>query len=164
MKMYYTFGTEPYFPYGEGEYIVVEAPTPELCHALFRSKHPDRCESSLNCADYYPEHEFEENIRDKWFKDVDPSEYLTVVDRVSEYDHIYYQVMEERLTEDAECKVNEYRQVHYNPDGLETLTCLEGLGSEDYRNLARSFIAHRRNDVADDLTWESVIEDYFHIL
>lgn len=163
MKMYYTFGTDTRFPFGEDKYIVVEAPTPELCHALFRSKHPDRCEGTLNCADYYPEHEFEENIRDKWFKDVDPSEYLVIIDKVSECDNIYRQVREERLTEDAESQIGDYRMMHDDPNSLERLSCLEDLDKNDYINLAGLFSKHRNNNVADNLTWESVIEEYFHI-
>lgn len=60
IKVFYTFGTDPCFPFCGG-WVEVEAPTMKEAHALFREYYPDREPGILNCSDYYTEEQFKES-------------------------------------------------------------------------------------------------------
>ncbi len=60
MKVYYTFGTDPRFPFCGG-WVEVEASTMKEAHAVFRVNFPDREPGVLNCSDYYTEAQFDES-------------------------------------------------------------------------------------------------------
>ena len=49
---FYTFGTDPGFPYREGG-VEVRANAWEEAHEKFRARFPDRHEGILNCAFFY---------------------------------------------------------------------------------------------------------------
>ena len=53
-KYYYTFGSDPKFPYQDG-WVEVRATSWEEAHAKFRARFPDRHEGTLNCAFFYDE-------------------------------------------------------------------------------------------------------------
>ena len=53
-KFYYTFGTDPGFPYQQG-WVEVHAANWETAHQIFRSHYPDRHLNTLNCAFFYNE-------------------------------------------------------------------------------------------------------------
>lgn len=75
---YFTFGSDPLFPYGRGSYVVVAAPCLEDAISLFKLVHPNRPGSNLlNCAAYYTENQFSE-FRDRYYKDVQPSEVISL--------------------------------------------------------------------------------------
>ena len=57
MKFYYTYGSDPRFPY-QGGWTEICAPDRKAADALFRAYHPDRTPNVLNCADVYQEPEF----------------------------------------------------------------------------------------------------------
>lgn len=49
---FYTFGTDPGFPYREG-WVEVRAISWEEAHEKFRARFPDRHKGILNCAFFY---------------------------------------------------------------------------------------------------------------
>ena len=53
-RYFYTFGSDPGFPYHEG-WVEVRANTWEEAHEKFRARFPDRHEGILNCAFFYDE-------------------------------------------------------------------------------------------------------------
>ena len=57
MKVFYTFGTNPDFPFCGG-WVEVEADSMEQAHALFRKIFPDIVQGTMNCSDYYTEDAF----------------------------------------------------------------------------------------------------------
>lgn len=57
MKVYYTFGSDPRFPFSGG-WVEVEASTMKEAHIVFRPNFPDREPGILNCSDYYTEAQF----------------------------------------------------------------------------------------------------------
>lgn len=66
-RFYYTFGTDPMFPHGEKDYVVVEAENMNGADRKFLSVYPSRPGSNLlNCAFVYSEQEFNK-FRDKYY-------------------------------------------------------------------------------------------------
>ena len=57
MKFYYTFGTDPRFPFYRG-WVEVIADNRDKADALFRAMWPDRTPGILNCAFVYTEERF----------------------------------------------------------------------------------------------------------
>lgn len=57
MKVFYTFGSDPGFPF-YGGWVEVEAKNIKLAHTIFRTYYPDREPGILNCCDYYTEAQF----------------------------------------------------------------------------------------------------------
>ena len=58
MKVYFTFGSDPRYPYGRDQYVVAEAETLHDAVQKFRHRHPDRTPGLVNCAFFYQENEF----------------------------------------------------------------------------------------------------------
>ncbi len=56
-KYYYTFGTDPMFPYCGG-HVEIHADNWNEAHKKFMDKFPCRTKNILNCAFYYDESEF----------------------------------------------------------------------------------------------------------
>lgn len=71
-KVYFTFGSDPSFPY-QNTYIVVEGRTEKECLNIFRLKYPDRHKGCINCAFWYSEERWNEL---GMFKDKQPAEIL----------------------------------------------------------------------------------------
>lgn len=60
-KYYFTFGTDPRYPY-QGGWVEVEAENARIAIAVFNAVHPPREGSKLmNCCSYYPENVFNES-------------------------------------------------------------------------------------------------------
>lgn len=78
MKNYYfTFGSNPQYPYGREEYVKVSAPDVRTAVHIFQKHHPNRPGSNLvNCAFWYGEEEFLPMI-DKYYDGAKPVEELT---------------------------------------------------------------------------------------
>ena len=78
-KIYFTFGSDPRFPYGRNDYVEVEAEDMHQACELFNLLHPPRNEGSniVNCAFIYSEEKFN-TFRDKYYKDVPPIETISV--------------------------------------------------------------------------------------
>lgn len=67
MKRYFfTFGSDPGFPYRD-TYLVVYAFSLKEAIAKFRKKHPDRHANCLNCAFFYTEEEWEGSENQKFY-------------------------------------------------------------------------------------------------
>lgn len=60
MKVFYTFGSDPGFPFCGG-WVEVEASTMKEAHAIFRANYPDRQPGILNRSDYYTESQFNDS-------------------------------------------------------------------------------------------------------
>lgn len=58
---YYTFGTDPGFPY-QGGWVQVYAETPKEADELFRKNFPDRHDGFLNCAGIYRQETFPKHM------------------------------------------------------------------------------------------------------
>ena len=76
-KTYFTFGSDPLYPYGRNDYVVVEARNENDACLLFNMIHPPRHGNTVNCAFIYSEERFNE-FRDKYYKDVLPIETITM--------------------------------------------------------------------------------------
>ena len=77
-KYYFTFGTDPLFPYGINEYVVAEAVNKNMAMRMFKAKYPGPHAELANCAFCYSEEEFEKNHRDQYYKGVEPADVLQV--------------------------------------------------------------------------------------
>lgn len=76
-RTYFTFGSDPLYPYGRNDYVVVEARNENDACLLFNMIHPPRHDDVVNCAFIYSEERFNE-FRDKYYKDVLPIETITL--------------------------------------------------------------------------------------
>lgn len=75
-KLYFTFGSDPKYPYGREEYIIAIGTDTQDCLNAYKKKYPNRPDSSaVNCADYYTEAEWNANTN-RFYKDVQPKELL----------------------------------------------------------------------------------------
>lgn len=76
VRIYFTFGDHPQFPFGREDYVVSEGLDKRDAIAKFRMRHPDVNEGLLNCAFYYSEDEFD-NIRKEFYSGRKPAEVIT---------------------------------------------------------------------------------------
>lgn len=76
-NFYYTFGSDPQYPFGKNDYVVVEAVDICMANAMFMHKHPGPHEDIVNCAFFYPEEKFYD-FRDKYYADVQPIEVIRI--------------------------------------------------------------------------------------
>lgn len=76
-NFYYTFGTDPQFPFGIEDYVVIEAVNINMANHIFMAKYPGPHENLVNCAFYYTEEEFN-RFRDKYYKGIEPSDVIRV--------------------------------------------------------------------------------------
>lgn len=73
---YFTFGSDPRFPYGINDYVVTIGKDRRDCVDAYRKKHPDRDDSGIiNCASVYSADEWA-RIEKEYFKDVQPKEVI----------------------------------------------------------------------------------------
>lgn len=74
---FFTFGSDPEYPFGEGNYVEIQAPDQLIACRVFQALYPNRPGSTLiNCAFIYSEAEFAK-MRDKYYKGVKPSVKVT---------------------------------------------------------------------------------------
>lgn len=76
-NFYYTFGSDPQYPFGKNDYVVVEAVDIRMANAMFMRKHPGPHEDIVNCAFFYTEEKFNA-FRDKYYADVQPIEVIRI--------------------------------------------------------------------------------------
>ena len=77
-KFYFTFGSDPEYPFGQNDFVEIEAEDGEQACDLFRVLHPNRpCRPLLNCAFIYCEETFNK-FRDQYYKGVEPVETIAV--------------------------------------------------------------------------------------
>ena len=73
---YFTFGSDPLYPYGAKDYVIVKAGAFSEALEKYKACHPNRPGSSaINCAFCYPEEEFS-RFRDRYYKGVEPAEII----------------------------------------------------------------------------------------
>ena len=78
-KFYFTFGSDPEFPYGFGEFVEIEASDEDEAREVFRAVFPSRPGSQfLNCSSVYSEFEWVQRVKEKYYKGVSPSAVITV--------------------------------------------------------------------------------------
>ncbi len=63
-RYFYTFGSDPGFPFNGG-YVEVHAATLQKAHEKFRKKYPDRHKKCINCAFFYTEEQWEKTEMSK---------------------------------------------------------------------------------------------------
>lgn len=69
-EVYYTFGSDPAFPFGRGEYVNIIGQDIRDCNAAFRKHFPPRDSSNvLNCSDYYTRERWEQICREHGYGD-----------------------------------------------------------------------------------------------
>lgn len=77
-NFFFTFGSDPRYPFGRDDYVVVEAADEGQARALFRLVHPNRPGSEfINCASVYEENQFA-GIKEEYYKDVFPAEIISL--------------------------------------------------------------------------------------
>ena len=77
-RYYFTFGSDPLYPFGRNDYVVVDAESADQAGRLFQAVHPNRPYSNcLNCAFIYTEPEFN-GFRDHYYHHVNPIETITL--------------------------------------------------------------------------------------
>lgn len=75
-RLYFTFGSDPAYPYGRGDYVVVIGSGRPDCLGTFKKAFPNRPGSgSLNCADYYDPEKWE-SIAREYYPDTRPKAVL----------------------------------------------------------------------------------------
>lgn len=65
-KFYFTFGSDPGFPY-QNTYLIVMAYTEKEAIQKFREKYPDRHKNTFNCAFVYTEQQWEGSLNQKYY-------------------------------------------------------------------------------------------------
>ena len=61
IKTYFTFGSDPLYPFGRDDYVVAQGESLKECVHKFMAKHPNprpEWENVANCAFIYSEKEF----------------------------------------------------------------------------------------------------------
>ncbi len=78
-KTYFTFGSDPLFPFSQKDYVEVEAESMNQACDLFNLIHPPRKPGTctVNCAFIYSEEKFEK-IRNLHYRGVEPIEVISV--------------------------------------------------------------------------------------
>jgi hypothetical protein len=74
-NFYFTFGTDPQFPYGEKDFVLVRAKTKNIACEKYSKTIPNRPGSTaINCAFVYSEEEWiNKGIRDRYYKGRQPA-------------------------------------------------------------------------------------------
>lgn len=65
-KWYFTFGSDPGFPY-QNAYVVVMADTEKEAVGKFRAKFPDRNRNTVNCAFWYSEKRWRQSANPAYY-------------------------------------------------------------------------------------------------
>lgn len=86
LKFYFTFGSDPEFPYGINDYIMIDAPDRNTAQRAFQVIHPNRPGS--DCFNYsfdYNEEEWKD-IKKKYYKGINPVEFFTAESVLQEHE------------------------------------------------------------------------------
>ena len=76
-RYYFTFGSDPKYPYGIGEYVLVKAETIQQAANLFKAVHPSQVSGELLCAWVYNEAHFDK-MKQEFYPNRDPAETISV--------------------------------------------------------------------------------------
>lgn len=76
-NFYFTFGTNPQFPYGLNQFVIAEAVNKNMAMRMFKAKYPGPNEELVNCAFCYTEEEFDK-FRNEHYSGVKPSDIIRV--------------------------------------------------------------------------------------
>ena len=74
-RIYFTFGSDPRFPFGRNDYVVAEGTDAKDAIRKFNERHPERTPGIVNCAFFYTEEKFNE-FRDEYYKGIEPAEII----------------------------------------------------------------------------------------
>lgn len=75
-RFYFTFGSDPGFPYGRGDFVIVIGSSYRDCMDTFKQAYPNRPGSgAMNCADYYSATEWPK-IKEKYYPGKMPKKIL----------------------------------------------------------------------------------------
>lgn len=75
-RLYFTFGSDPQYPYTRDDYVIAIGTDDHDCIKAFRKKHPNRPGSdAVNAASWYNTDKWGE-ISEKYYKDTAPKEIL----------------------------------------------------------------------------------------
>lgn len=75
-KFFFTFGTDPQYPHGINDYVLVLAKTEAEAVDKFQQKYPNRPESNLvNCAFWYDEEEWNSRTK-QYYPNTKPAEVI----------------------------------------------------------------------------------------
>lgn len=75
-KFYFTFGSDPAFPFGRNEYVVVHAANMGEAVHKFQREYPNRRGSNLvNCAFWYDEEEWNSRTK-QYYPNTEPAEVI----------------------------------------------------------------------------------------
>lgn len=75
-QIYFTFGSDPAFPYQRGDYVIIIGANKKDCLNTFKETYPNRPGSTaLNCADYYSRKEWDMTVSE-YYKDVKPKKLI----------------------------------------------------------------------------------------
>ena len=75
-NFYFTFGSDPLYPYGAKDSVLVRAESLTEALEKYKARHPNRPGSSaINCAFWYSEEELA-RFRDRYYKGVEPAEII----------------------------------------------------------------------------------------
>lgn len=75
MKFYFTFGSDPCFPWGRKDYVVVDGKDRSDAVSKYNRKYPPRHDNLVNCAFIYPWAEFR-GIKSKYYRNVGPADVI----------------------------------------------------------------------------------------
>lgn len=96
-KIYFTFGSDPKFPYGRDDYIVILGTSKKDCTNVFKKRYPNKQDPDcLNCSEYYSESEWTKIQAEGYYKNEEPKE-IIVSDTVyghkpGDYEPIWFAV------------------------------------------------------------------------
>lgn len=75
-KFFFTFGTDPQYPYGINDYVLVLAKTEAEAVDKFQEKHPNRPRSNaVNCAFWYNEKQWDSRTK-QYYEGREPAEVI----------------------------------------------------------------------------------------
>lgn len=77
-NFYFTFGTDPQYPYGINDYVLIRCPDAGTACKLFNAIHPKRpTHNVMNCAFMYNETQWEMGVK-KHYTGREPVETITI--------------------------------------------------------------------------------------
>lgn len=79
-NFYFTFGTDPAYPYGINDYVQIKAENIHVAQLAFQREHPNR--SGSDCYNYAFDYDQDawNDIKEKYYKNVPPVETIVVTD------------------------------------------------------------------------------------
>lgn len=76
-NFYFTFGTDPRYPFGYNDYVLILCKDARTACKLFDAVHPPRTEGIMNCAFMYGEEQWEKGVKEH-YQGREPIEVISV--------------------------------------------------------------------------------------